>query len=92
MSSLPEKVYATFYRDAASKTTLVILLNNREEDLNLQLKLDWTALGYENWQGLHVDDAVFHGDARIENGELITRVGRANMRLLAITGKTAAGP
>ncbi|MBM4033609.1 MAG: hypothetical protein FJ291_17740 [Planctomycetes bacterium] len=83
--SLPEKAYATFYSDEASGTTLVVLLNNREEDLNLRLKVDWAALGHADWQALKVDDAVFEGDARIEGGELVTPIGRANMRLLAIT-------
>lgn len=83
--SLPEKVYGTFYRDDSTGTVLLVLLNNNEEDLNLRFKLDWSALGYNDWRGLKVDDAVFHGDARIENGELVTPVGRANMRLVAIS-------
>ena len=83
--SLPEKVHATFYRDAASGTVLLVLLNNNEKPLDLRLKLDWSALGFADWRGLKVDDAVFRGDVRIENGELLTPIGAANMRLLAIT-------
>lgn len=83
--ALPEKVYATFYRDPQAQRVLMVLLNNNEEDLLLRLKLDWQALGFDDPTGLQVDDAVFGEGARIEGGELVTPVGRANMRLLAIS-------
>jgi hypothetical protein len=36
---------------------------------------------------LTVDDAVFHEGASIENGELVTPVGKVNMRLVAVEEK-----
>ncbi|MBI2191372.1 MAG: hypothetical protein HYU36_05255 [Planctomycetes bacterium] len=82
--TLPEKVFATFYRDDAAERVLVILLNNNENDLQLRLKLNWPELGFGDWRGLKVDDAVFLEGASIEDGELVTPIGCANMRLLAI--------
>jgi len=38
-----------------------------------------------DWKKLKVDDPVFGESARIEEGSLLTPIGRANMRLLAIT-------
>jgi hypothetical protein len=64
---------------------LLVLLNNTDQPLDLRLKLDWATLGFADWRRLKVDAAVFGGDVRIENGELLTPVGAANMRLLAIT-------
>lgn len=84
---LPEKVFATFYRNDAEKRVLIVLLNNNETDLKLRLQLDWKALGFSDPRKLTVDDAVFHEGASIENGELVTPVGRANMRLLAVEEK-----
>ena len=85
--SLPANVFATFYVDDKSKLTLAVLLNNNEKDLSLRLPVDWKALGYADPSRLTVDDAVFHEGASIEGGLLVTPVGRANMRLLAIQGK-----
>jgi len=82
---LPENVFATFYVDDKAQTTLIVLLNNGEEDRSLRLDLDWTTLGYSDWKKLKVDDPVFGESARIEEGSLLTPIGRANMRLLAIT-------
>ena len=85
--ALPDKVYATFYVDDRAKRTLMVILNNTEEDLPLRARVDWRALGYADPARITVDDAVFHEGARIENGELVTPVGRANMRLLAFGEK-----
>jgi len=85
--TLPDKVFATFYRDPGAGVVLLVLLNNNDNDLALRLKLDWTALGFEDWRRVAVDDAVFHGEVKIENAELHTPVGKANMRLLALTRK-----
>jgi len=38
---LPENVFATFYVDDKAQTTLIVLLNNGEEDRSLRLDLDW---------------------------------------------------
>jgi hypothetical protein len=84
--ALPENVFASFFKDDASGITLMVLLNNNETDLALRLPLKWPELGYAGGQQITVDDAVFHGDVRLENGELITPVGRANMRLLVLSG------
>lgn len=64
---------------------LLVLLNNTDQPLDLRLKLDWAALGFSDWHGLKLDDPVFAGNPRVENGELLTPIGPANMRLLAIT-------
>ena len=61
----------------------MVLLNNADEDRTLRLRVDWRVLGYRRPDRIRVDDAVFHEGAKIENGELIAPVGRANMRLLA---------
>jgi hypothetical protein len=61
-------------------------LNNNDADLQLPLKMDWKALGFDDPEHLKVDAPVFKGDPRIVNGELITPVGKADLRLLAITG------
>jgi hypothetical protein len=81
---LPDKVYSTFYVDDKARRVLMVILNNNEQDLDLRLSLDWRALGFANAERLRVDDAVFHQGAKIDGGQLVTPVGRANMRLLAI--------
>ena len=82
--SLPDKVFASFYRNDKTQTVLMVLLNNNEDDRQLTLKMDWKALGFDDPQALQVDDPVFNGQPAIVNGELVTPVGKANMRLLAI--------
>ncbi|MBI4024952.1 MAG: hypothetical protein HY360_08215 [Verrucomicrobia bacterium] len=82
--SLPDKVFATFYRNDRSKTVLMVLLNNNDNDRQLTLKMDWKALGFDDPGQLKVDDPVFKGSPTIVNGELVTPVGKANMRLLVI--------
>jgi len=82
--SLPDKVFATFYRKEDAGRVLMVLLNNNEDDLILRLRLDWKALGYDDPRKVTVEDALFKEGARIENGELVTPIGRANMRLLIL--------
>jgi len=82
--AMPDKVFVTFYRNDKTQTVLVVLLNNNEDDRQLNLKIDWKALGFDDSQKLEVDDPIFSGRPSIINGELMTPVGRANMRLLAI--------
>jgi hypothetical protein len=81
---LPEKVYGSFYVHDGAHRVLLVLLNNNDQDRALRLPLDWRALGFSDPRRLRVDDAVFHEAVRIENGVLVTPIGRANMRLLAI--------
>jgi len=88
--SLPENVSSTFYRNRRTRTVLMVLLNNNDEQLELRLKVDWNALGFHDPARLKVDDPVFKGQPRIVDGELVTPVGRADMCLLAIT-EPAAG-
>jgi hypothetical protein len=81
---LPEKVYGSFYVHDGARRVLLVLLNNNDQDRALRLPLDWRALGFTDPRRLRVDDALFHEAVRIEDGVLVTPIGRANRRLLAI--------
>jgi len=83
---LPKDVYATFFRDDSSGRVLIFMLNNNEKDLNLQLALDWKALGFDDWKKVKVDDAVFHENekVKIEDGKLVTPIGFVNMRMIVL--------
>jgi hypothetical protein len=63
---LPEKVFATFYRNERTGTVLLILLNNNEEDQQLALRLDWQALGFGDPAAVQVDDPVCGGQPAVE--------------------------
>ena len=60
------------------------LLNNNDRNLNLQLALDWKALGFDDWRKVKIDDAVFHEGATVEDGKLLTPIGFVNMRMLVL--------
>lgn len=82
--NLPENVYATFYKDDKTGRVIIILLNNNDKDIELQLSLDWKALGFDDWRNVKIDDAIFHEGASIEDGKLLTPIGFANMRMLVL--------
>lgn len=82
--ALPDKVFATFYKDDSTGRILIVLLNNNEKELNLELALDWKALGISDPNHRAVDDALFHQGASIRDGKLITPIGAANTRLIVI--------
>lgn len=85
--SLPAKLFATFYRDAAGHRVLMVLLNNNDEERTLRLDMNWQALGFTDSAGIRVTGTVFALPARIESRRLVVTVGKANMRLLAFEGE-----
>ena len=54
---LPDDVYATFYRRPDNRRAILILLNNTDRNLDLELTLDWRALGFEDSSAVRVDDS-----------------------------------
>ncbi|MCC7519940.1 MAG: hypothetical protein IT578_12245 [Verrucomicrobiae bacterium] len=82
--ALPPNVFATFYKDDATGRVLIILLNNAEKKLDLQLALDWKALGISQPGKATVEDAIFHEGASIYDDKLLTPISAANMRLIVI--------
>ena len=83
--NLPEKVYATFFKDDKTGKIIIILLNNNEKDLELNLELDWDSLGIKDPLSVKVDDPVFKTkEPKIKDRKLVTPIGKVNMRMIVL--------